>query len=172
MKISLATTILMILYSQAAAFTPVATSNKNNLSASKLATATQLSMFGGAGAGAPAEDDEEGEKQIAQAAAAMGLPVAEYKMAMQARAKLQNAMDSKIVVGGKADTVSVERDVNNPPKKFEIKITEAGKALGREAVSKELVAALNTAAEASKKGRQEAQQEMMKWVQSQALPGK
>jgi hypothetical protein len=125
-------------------------------------------MFGGAGAGAPAEDDPEAEEQMKKAAAAMGMSVAEYKLAIQARQQLENSMNSKIVTGGKADTVLVERDVNNPPKKFEIKITEAGKALGRDKLSTELVSALKTAQEASKKGRIEAQQEMLKWVQSNA----
>jgi hypothetical protein len=125
-------------------------------------------MFGGAGAGAPAEDDEAAEEQLNRAAAAMGMSAAEYKLALQARQQLTNAMDSKIVKGGKEDSVLVERDVNQPPKKFDITITAAGKAKGRDAVSKELVDALKTASEAAKKGRVEAQQEMMKWVQSQA----
>jgi len=125
-------------------------------------------MFGGAGAGSPAEDDEAAEEAITNAAAAMGMSVAEYKLALQARQQLANSMDSKIVTGGKSDTVLVERDVNNPPKKFEIKITEEGKARGREAVSKDLVAALKTASEAARVGRKEAQQDMLKWVQSQA----
>jgi hypothetical protein len=123
-------------------------------------------MFGGAGAGSPAEDDPEAEEQMNKAAAAMGMSAQEYKLAMQARQQLENSMNSKIVTGGSADTVLVERDVNNPPKKFEIKITEAGKALGREKLSSELVTALRSASEASKKGRVEAQQEMLKWVQS------
>mmetsp|Transcript_17138 Transcript_17138/g.27794 ORF Transcript_17138/g.27794 Transcript_17138/m.27794 type:complete len:165 (+) Transcript_17138:121-615(+) len=131
-------------------------------------SSTQHFMFGGAGAGTPAEDDAEGEEQMKQAAAAMGMSVAEYKLAMQARTKLQDAMDSRIVTGGKSDTVLVERDVNNPPKKFDITITEAGKALGREAVSKALVDALQTCSDAAKKGRQEAQQEMLKFVQNQS----
>ena len=163
MKIASAATLLF-LASQAAAFTTFAPPAKTSTSIAS----TQLFMFGGAGAGAPAEDDEAGEEQMNKAAAAMGMSVAEYKLAIQARQQLANAMDGKIVKGGKDDSVFVERDVNQPPKKFDIVITEAGKAKGREAVSKELVDALKTASEAAKKGRVEAQQEMMKWVQSQA----
>ena len=171
MKICLATTTLALLCSQAVAFTTLAPNGNNHHLAVASSSLTQLYMFGGAGAGSPAEDDEDGEAEMVKAAAAMGMGVAEYKMAMQARNMLQNNMDKKIVTGGKADTVLVERDANQPPKKFEIKITEAGKALGRETLSKELSAALNSAADAAKKGRMEAQQEMMKWVQSQAPPG-
>ena len=126
-------------------------------------------MFGGAGAGTPTEDeiDPEAEAGLEAAAAQMGMSPDEYRLAMRAREQLQNTMNSKIVTTGSADTVLVERDVNNPPKTFEVTITEAGKALGKEEVSKKLVEALNKGSEAAAKGRQEAQQEMLKWVQSQ-----
>ena len=126
-------------------------------------------MFGGAGAGSPTEDDvtPEQEAQLQAAAAQMGMSVDEYKLAMRAREQLVKSMDSKIFTVGDADTVQIERDANNPPRKFDVTITEAGKALGREEVSKQLVAALSKGSEAAAKGRQEAQQEMLKWVQSQ-----
>ena len=167
MKTSLA---FLLLCSQAAAFSPVGRNGGSAamISRANLEVVTQLHMFSGAGAGSPAEDDEEGEKKIAQSAASMGMGVAEYKLAMQARDQLTKNMDGKIVSGGKADTVFVERDVNNPPKKFDITITEAGKDLGPEEVSKQVVSALKEASEASKQGRQEAQRDMMKWVQSNA----
>lgn len=131
-------------------------------------SSTQKYMFGGAGAG-PTEDeiDPEEEAGLAAAAAQMGMSVEEYRMAMRAREQLVKSMDSKIVTVGDADTVQIERDVNNPPRKFEVTITEAGKALGREEVSKKLVEALSKGSDAAAKGRQEAQQEMLKWVQSQ-----
>jgi hypothetical protein len=91
-------------------------------------------MFGGAGGGSPTEDDPEMEASIVQGAAAMNMSVDEYKLAMRAREQLVKTMDSKIVNAGDKDTIFVERDVNNPPRKFDITITEAGKALGREAV--------------------------------------
>jgi len=130
---------------------------------------TERNMFGGAGAGSPTEDDldPEAEAGLEAAAAQMGMSADEYRLAMRAREQLVKTMDNKIVSGGSADTVLVERDVNNPPKKFDITITEAGKTLGPEKVSKELVAALNKCSEAATKGRQEAQQEMLKWVQAQ-----
>ena len=163
MKISSAAALLL-LASQACAFTTFAPPPKT--AATSIAS-TQLFMFGGAGAGAPAEDDEKGEAELNKAAAAMNMSPTEYKMALQARQQLANAMDSKIVKGGKDDSVYVERDVNQPPKKFDIVITEAGKAKGRDAVSKELVDALKTTSEAAKKGRAEAQQEMLKFIQGQ-----
>ena len=130
---------------------------------------TQRFMFGGAGAGTPTEDDMDpkAEAGLELAAANMGMSKEEYRLAMRAREQLVQTMDNKIVTTGSADTVLVERDVNNPPKKFEITITEAGKALGREAVSEKLVEAMAKGSEAATKGRQEAQQEMLKWVQSQ-----
>jgi len=129
-------------------------------------------MFGGAGAGSPTEDDDEDSSPeavagIERAAAQMGMSAAEYKLAMRAREQLVKSMDEKIVTAGSADTVLVERDVNNPPKKLDITISEAGKALGRDELSKKLVDALNKGSEAAKKGRTEAQQDMLKWVQSQ-----
>ena len=129
---------------------------------------TQRYMFGGSGAGTPTEDDPEAEAANEQAAGAMGLSAEEYKLAMRAREQLVESMGSKIVTTGNADTILVERDVNNPPKKFEVTITDAGKALGPEAVSKELVNALKKGSEAAAQGRKEAQQEMLKWVQSQS----
>eukprot|EP00536_Pseudo-nitzschia_multiseries_P007582 jgi/Psemu1/305043/fgenesh1_kg.180_\ len=135
------------------------------------ATSTQRFMFGGAGAGSPTEDDDdanpEAEAGMENAAAAMGMSAAEYKLAMRAREQLVKSMDAKIVTTGDADTVLIERDVNNPPKKLDITITEAGKALGADALSKKLVDALGKGTEKARKGRQECQQEMLKWVQSQ-----
>merc|ERR1712176_887919 len=98
-----------------------------------------------------------------------GMSKEEYRLAMRAREQLVQTMDNKIVTAGSADTVMIERDVNNPPKKFEVTITEEGKALGAKEVSKRLVEAMKKGSEAATKGLQEAQQEMLKWVQSQAI---
>jgi hypothetical protein len=157
----------VLLFSQtlaASGFMPAAPHSKSCSSSS-----TQRHMFGGAGAGTPTEDeaDPEAAAGMEAAAASMGMSADEYRLAMRAREQLVKTMDSKIVSAGSADTILVERDVNNPPKKFDVTITEAGKALGRDAVSKKLVEALNKGSEAAAKGRQEAQQEMLKWVQSQ-----
>ena len=132
-------------------------------------SSTQQYMFGGAGAGSPTEDDMDPEQEagLQAAAAQMGMSVDEYRLAMRAREQLVKSMDSKIFTIGDADTVQIERDANNPPRKFDVTITEAGKALGREEVSKKLVDALSKGSDAAAKGRQEAQQEMLKWVQAQ-----
>jgi hypothetical protein len=171
MKIPFFSAFLLMFSSKTDAFsvTPigaVVSSQQQRQQQQTIAT-THLFMFGGAGAGTPAEDDEAGEETMKKSAAAMGMSIGEYKLALQAKQKLISSMDSKIVTGGKADTVLVERDVNNPPKTLEIKITEIGKAKGKDQLSKDLVTALKTASDAAKIGRQEAQQEMMKWVQSQ-----
>ena len=129
-------------------------------------------MFGGAGAGAPTEDNPEEQEKMAQAAKTMGMSPEEYKVAMNARAELARTLDSTMVTGGKADTVLVERDVNNPPKTLKIEITEAGKELGQEGLSKALVSALKSASEASKAGRGEAQKKMMTFISKQLGDGK
>lgn len=143
------------------------TSLPQSLSPWSVVSSSQHFMFGGAGA-AGVEDDPEQEKAIAQGAAAMNMSVEEYKLAMRAREQLVQTMDGKIVKSGNADTIMIERDVNNPPKTFEITITDKGKDLGRAALSKELVNLLEKCNVEAVKGRQEAQQEMMTWVQSQA----
>lgn len=124
-------------------------------------------MFGGAGAAAPKEDNPEEAKQMAQMAQAMGMSVEEYTMAMNARARLEDSLNNTMVTGGKADTVQVERDLNNPAKKFDIKITEAGKGLGKDGLSKELVAALKKSAEEARMGRAKAQRQMMEYIGEQ-----
>jgi hypothetical protein len=164
MKTSFTFVLLCFQAFAALGFTTVSRPSSSCISISS----TQRYMFGGAGGGSPTEDDPEMEASIVQGAAAMNMSVDEYKLAMRAREQLVKTMDSKIVNAGDKDTIFVERDVNNPPRKFDITITEAGKALGREAVSKDLVNTLEKAKTAAGKGRQEAQQEMLKWVQGQA----
>jgi hypothetical protein len=160
MKLSLATTGCALLLSQATAFhvAPVVRQQSS---------LTKHHMFGGAGVGAPAEDDVDEVANMEKAATTMGMSVDEYKIAMNARNKLAETLDNTMVSAGKKETISVERDVNNPPKKFEVTITEAGKALGKEAVSKELCSALKKASDASKEGRQEAQKSMMSFITDQ-----
>ena len=157
MKLSFVASCALVI-SQAAAF-HVAPARQQSL--------TQHNMFSGAGAGKPAEDNPEEQAQMEKAAKAMGMSVDEYAIAMNARVKLQETLDQTIVKAGKADTVAVERDVNNPPKTFEVTITEAGKALGPEAVSKELVAALKKASDDARTGRAEAQKTMMGFITEQ-----
>eukprot|EP00535_Pseudo-nitzschia_heimii_P006438 CAMPEP_0197174048 /NCGR_PEP_ID=MMETSP1423-20130617/743_1 /TAXON_ID=476441 /ORGANISM="Pseudo-nitzschia heimii, Strain UNC1101" /LENGTH=165 /DNA_ID=CAMNT_0042622939 /DNA_START=46 /DNA_END=543 /DNA_ORIENTATION=- len=165
MKFYLSSVALCLQVLTASAFVSQAPRSEN------LVSSTQRHMFGGAGAGAPKEndDDPQAEAGLEMAAANMGMSREEYMMAMRAREQLVQTMDNKIVTTGSADTILVERDVNNPPKKFEVTITEEGKALGREAVAKKLVQLLEKGAEGATKGRQEAQQDMLKWVQSQTI---
>lgn len=121
-------------------------------------------MFGGAGAGVPSEDRPEELKQMEDAAKQMGMSLEEYKLGMTARARLVEALNAARVYGGSKDTVSVERDGNNPPTHLEITITDAGKALGKEKLSAELVKALKSASDASRQTRSEEQKLMMSYI--------
>jgi hypothetical protein len=121
-------------------------------------------MFGGAGAGVPNEDNPEDLKQMEDAAKSMGMSLGEYKLGMGARTRLTEELDATRLTAGKVDTVLVERDGNNPPKFLEVTITDAGKALGKDAVSKELVAALKEASDDSRKARTDAQKNMMTYI--------
>ena len=78
--------------------------------------------------------------------------------------KLVTSLDAARVTGGNADTILVERDGNNPPKYLDIKITEAGKALGKEALSKEICDALKKASDVSRTTRSDEQKNMMAFV--------
>lgn len=66
--------------------------------------------------------------------------------------------DSCVTIVG----ITVERCGNNPPKFLEINITEDGKAKGKDTVEKEIVAAMKKAGEDAKKGRAEAQKNMVR----------
>ena len=156
------------------AFSPVSPRYMTLASASSSAAittppATRLFMFGGAGAGTPTEDNPEEEEKMKQAAAAMGMPLEEYKLAMRAQKKLADDMDNTRVKGGSADSVLIDRDINNPPKDLKVTITEAAKAKGATAVSEELIKALGTAKDEAAKGRNEVRQNMMKMIQSGGL---
>lgn len=158
MKFSLVAAFALLL-SQSSAF---------NVGPARQPTAmTQMNMFSGAGAGKPKEDNPEEAAQIEQAAKAMGMSADEYMIAMNARNKLAQTLDETMVTSGNADTVQIERDVNNPPKTFDIKITEAGKALGKDGLSKELRTSLKKASDDAREGRAEAQKKMMGFISEQ-----
>lgn len=123
---------------------------------------TQQSMFSGAGEGAP-EDPEE-LKQMEATAKSMGMSLEEYKIATSSRNRLVKQLDEARVSGGSADKILVTRDGHNPSKFFEITVTDAGKALGKDGFSKELVSALKAASDESKKARGEAQKTMMAFI--------
>lgn len=121
-------------------------------------------MFTGAGEGMPAEDNPEDMQKMEEAAKSMGMSLQEYKLGINARIRLTNQMSEARISGGDPGKVSVERDAHNPPQFLEITITDQGKALGKEAVSKELVSALKSASEASKTNRAQAQKDMMTFI--------
>ncbi|CAJ1950776.1 unnamed protein product [Cylindrotheca closterium] len=162
MKLSIIATFSLFL-SQSAAFAPMMRQQQQQQQQSL----TQMNMFGGAGEGRPKEDNPEEAAQIEQAAKAMGMSVDEYMIAMNARKQLAETMDKTMISAGSADKVEVKRDVNNPPKTLEIIITEAGKGLGPEALSKELCTSLKSASDEARKGRAEAQKTMMNFITQQ-----
>lgn len=130
--------------------------------------ATQRYMFSGAGAAAPKEDDEGQLAEMEKVAKAMGMSVEEYQLGMNARVRMEEDINSLRVTGGDASKgVTVERDGNSPPKHLVITVTDDGKAMGKAALEKELVSALNDAGEKSKVGRQEAQKKMMQFIGEQ-----
>ena len=161
MKISLLVAGCAMVLSQVAAF------NIAGPQRQAIASTTARHMFSGAGESAPKEDDPETLAKMEQAAKSMGMSLDEYMVAMNARAELAKTLDTTMVSGGKKEYVSVERDVNNPPKQFKVTVTEEGKALGPEGLSKELVNAVKAAAESSKTGRVEAQKKMMGYISDQ-----
>jgi len=86
---------------------------------------------------------------------------------MTARLRLTKELNEARVSAGNKDTVAVERDGNNPPGYLEVTVTEAGKALGKDGVSNELVAALKTASDESRKVRATAQKGMMEYISNE-----
>lgn len=157
MKIQSILTATALLTSSVAAFAPTAMKRP-------VAMTTQLDMFGGAGEGAPLEDDPETEAKIAEAAKAMNMSVDEYKMGLQARVRFEKELTETRCTAGNEDKVSVTRDAHNPPRMLEVTITDAGKAMGKDAVAKELVKAVKKAADDSKMKRAQAQKNMMTWI--------
>jgi hypothetical protein len=139
-------------------FTPAIVNGRNAL--------TQRSMFGGGGEGAIKEDDPEKRKAIEQAAKAMGVTVEEYQVGMNARLKFEKELTDMKVTGGNND-IGVECDGRVSPDNLVIKISEAGKAKGKEAVSTELASAFKKVSETARTGRAEAQKTMMKFIQDQ-----
>ena len=129
---------------------------------------TQRNMFGGAGAAAPLEDDEGKREEMEKIAQAMGMSVEEYQLGINARMRMEEDISSLRVVGGdEGKGVTVERDGNSPPQHLVVKVTDEGKALGKAALEAELIDALKSASEQSKKGRDAAQAKMMQFIAEQ-----
>lgn len=138
------------------------------LKSPRTVTSVERHMFSGAGAAAPKEDDEQKVKDMERMASAMGMSVEEYQLGINARTRMEESIKSLRVSGGDTSKgVTVERDGNSPPQHLVITVTEEGKALGKEGLEKELVAALKAASEQSKKGREKAQAEMMQYIGEQ-----
>jgi hypothetical protein len=163
--------IVCLLSSSVKAFAPISIRRPTRCDES----AASLGMFSGAGEGMtiPGEEDwgPEELKQMEEAARALGMSLDEYKLGIRARVRLQKELDEARLVGGNKDTVAVVRDACNPPKTLEIIITDAGKALGPDKVSAELISAYKAAGEQAKKTRGAAQQNMMQFI-SEAMKGK
>jgi len=122
-------------------------------------------MFSGSSLDVEEEEDDEKRAEIEKMARAMGMSVEEYQLGMNARTRMETAINEVRVIGGDpAKGVSVERDGNMPPKHLVVTVTEEGKALGKEKLEKMLVDALKGASEKSKVARDEAQKDMMKYI--------
>mmetsp|Transcript_14075 Transcript_14075/g.28373 ORF Transcript_14075/g.28373 Transcript_14075/m.28373 type:complete len:173 (+) Transcript_14075:102-620(+) len=164
MKVSIAT---IAMASAAAAFcsapsvlsfAPSATTPRSTLS-------TQRNMFSGAGESAPKEDNPEEAKKMEEMAAAMGMSVQEYQLGISARVRMETQLTELRITGGdESKGVTVERDGITPAKHLVVTVTDDGKALGKEELGKELVAALKSSGEEAAKARAKAQQEMMTYI--------
>jgi hypothetical protein len=97
----------------------------------------------------------------------MGMSVEEYSLAMQARQKMEEAINNIRAVGGNEGTVTVEYDGNAPAKHMEVTITDAGKALGKAALEQEILSAVATAKAEAKTASAAAQTSMMEYIKTQ-----
>lgn len=130
-------------------------------------TPTALPMFDGTGTSLPKEGDMSDDelKQMEQMAKSMGMSLQEYQLGMAARKQMEDTLSSGRYVGGdKGKGVTVERDGNTPSNHLVVTVTDEGKALGKEALEKEIVAALKDAGDQASEGRNVAQQDMMKYI--------
>eukprot|EP00581_Thalassiosira_minuscula_P015808 CAMPEP_0183716056 /NCGR_PEP_ID=MMETSP0737-20130205/10081_1 /TAXON_ID=385413 /ORGANISM="Thalassiosira miniscula, Strain CCMP1093" /LENGTH=172 /DNA_ID=CAMNT_0025945265 /DNA_START=52 /DNA_END=570 /DNA_ORIENTATION=+ len=128
-------------------------------------SSSSLNMFSGGALDVVEEEDDEQRAQIEKMAKAMGMSVEEYQLGMNARLRMEDAINELRVVGGDPATgVSVERDGNMPPRHLVVTVTDEGKATGKEKLEKALVEALKSANDKSKVGRDEAQKDMMTYI--------
>ena len=122
-------------------------------------------MFSGSSLDVEEEEDDEKREQIEKMAKAMGMTVEEYQLGINARLRMEAAINNIRVTGGDAAAgVTVERDGNTPPKHLVVTVTEEGKGMGKAKLEKMLVEALKSASEKSKVARDEAQKDMMKYI--------
>jgi len=125
-----------------------------------------MNMFSGGALDVEEEEDEEKRTQIEQMSKAMGMSVEEYQLGMNARFRMEEAINNLRVVGGDVESlgVTVERDGNMPPRHLVVTVTESGKAKGKARLEKNIVQALKAAGDKSAAGRNEAQKDMMKYI--------
>ena len=130
---------------------------------------SSLNMFSGGATDLEEEEDDEKRAQTEAMAKAMGMSVEEYQLGMNARLRMEDAVNDLRVIGGDESTmgVTVERDGNMPPKHLVVTVTEEGKAMGKVTLERNIVEALKSASEKSKVGRDEAQKDMMKYISEQ-----
>ena len=122
-------------------------------------------MFSGGALDVEEEEDDEKRAQIESMAKAMGMSVEEYQLGMNARIRMEDAVNNLRVVGGdEGKGVTVERDGNMPPRHLVVTITDEGKGVGKEALEKNIIDALKSANDKSKVGRDDAQKDMMKYI--------
>ena len=159
MKTSIKTIIGLATLGAVTSFAPQVSAPMNSIST------TQRQMFGGTGTGLPVEDDDEAIARDTKFANAMGMSLEEYQIGISARTKMEEDIKNIRATGGDAAKgVTVERDGNSPPNHLVITVTADEEALGKKELEKELVAALKTASEQSKKGREDAQKGMMQFI--------
>ena len=156
--VSIAVTAAVACVPSSLAFAPSPASARQSL--------IQRNMFSGAGEAAPKEDgDPEEAKKMEEMAAAMGMSVQEYQLGIGARLRMEKQLDEIRLTGGdESKGVTVERDANTPSKHLVVKVTEEGKALGKEGLEKELIAALKASSDEAGKARGKAQQDMMAYI--------
>mmetsp|Transcript_4797 Transcript_4797/g.6606 ORF Transcript_4797/g.6606 Transcript_4797/m.6606 type:complete len:177 (-) Transcript_4797:143-673(-) len=150
--------------SQTVAFTTSPSLSITRTTASQ-SSSTTLNMFSGGALDIEEEEDDEKRTQMEQYAKAMGMSVEEYQLGMNARVKMETAINDLRVIGGDAaNGVTVERDGNMPPRHLVVTVTDDGKAKGKEALEGLIVEALKSAADKSKVGRDQAQKDMMTYI--------
>jgi DNA-binding protein YbaB len=147
------------------AFTTTSPSLSITRAVASQSTTSSLNMFSGGALDIEEEEDDEKRTQMEQYAKAMGMSVEEYQLGMNARVRMETAINDLRVIGGDAaNGVTVERDGNMPPRHLVVTVTDEGKAKGKEAMEKLIVDALKSAADKSTVGRNEAQKDMMKYI--------
>lgn len=173
-NISITTTVVLLAlgsHTAVTAFTPPSLAMRQTTTTAvsglqqKQQQQSSLHMFSGGGDGAMKEDaSPEQLKALEDAAKAMGMTVDEYQLGINARMKFEAAIGALRYSAGD-DDIGLEVDGRAPPTHLVVKISEAGKAKGQDAISAGLAAAFKKTAADARGGRQAAQNEMMKFIQ-------